>query len=85
MRELPLTLAMAGMSVVAKAGDFQIMPDYRIPNWDVYQAYVVKDSNGTILASWSKPDFNTWSFHDPYNKIQVHVNSFGQVTDWTVN
>jgi hypothetical protein len=34
-------------------------------------------------ASWSKPNSTTWSFHDPYNKISVHMGANGAVTDLT--
>jgi hypothetical protein len=70
----------------AKAGDYQIMPDYiRDPSWSIHQAYVLKDTAGNIIASWSKPNSTTWSFHDPYNKISVHMGANGAVTDLTFN
>jgi hypothetical protein len=68
----------------AKAGDFQIMRDPSHPTNT--SAFVVKDSNtGAVIASWYQPAFDVWSFHDPYNKISVHVNGNGPVIDWTLN
>jgi len=90
MKKLTLILLLA--AAAAKAGDFSIVPDYRDPYWNQHYAYVLKDTAGNIIASWSKIGGNPfmsgsgyWSFHDPYNKLSIHIGTTGAVTDWTFN
>jgi hypothetical protein len=86
MKKLILTLIVTAGAIIAHAGDYTITPDYSKPNWNMLQAYVVKDANtGAVVASWSRPNSNTWAFHDPYNKISVHIIAYGTVSDWTFN